>query len=66
MTIVAAGMATVAVIKKPNQFTKINRKRKTDGGKKVKFVEDENEPANADGVCGHLEEVEIYSYAILL
>lgn len=26
-------------------------------GKKVKFVEDSMEPANADGVCGHLEAV---------
>jgi O-antigen biosynthesis protein WbqP len=58
MTIVAAGMATVAVIKKPESVYKDKPEEKNPmEGKKVKFVEDENEPANADGVCGHLEEV---------
>ena len=55
---VAAGMAAVAVIKKPGSVYKdkpeeINPME----GKKVRFVEDASEPANADGVCGHLEAV---------
>lgn len=56
--VIAAGMAAVAVIKKPGSIYKdkpeeINPME----GKKVRFVEDASEPANADGVCGHLEAV---------
>lgn len=56
---VAAGMAVAAKIKKPDSIYKNDDSQKNPmEGKKVRFVENENEPANADGVCGHLEEVE--------
>ena len=55
---VAAGMAVVGIIKKPGSIYKNKpEERNPMEGKKVKFVEDETEPANADGVCGHLEAV---------
>ena len=55
---VAAGMAVVGLIKKPGSVYKDKpEERNPMEGKKVKFVEDETEPANADGVCGHLEAV---------
>ncbi len=55
---VAAGMALVGIIKKPGSIYKNKpEERNPMEGKKVKFVEDETEPANADGVCGHLEAV---------
>lgn len=55
---VAAGMAVVGFIKKPGSVYKDKpEERNPMEGKKVKFVEDESEPANADGVCGHLEAV---------
>lgn len=53
---VAAGMAVVGLIKKPGSVYRDKpEERNPMEGKKVKFVEDESEPANADGVCGHLE-----------
>lgn len=55
---IAAGMAVVGAIKKPGSVYKDKpEERNPMEGKKVKFVEDESEPANADGVCGHLEAV---------
>lgn len=55
---VAVGMAVVGIIKKPGSIYKNKpEERNPMEGKKVKFVEDETEPANADGVCGHLEAV---------
>ena len=55
---VAAGMAVVGAIKKPGSVYKDKpEERNPMEGKKVKFVEDETEPANADGVCGHLEAI---------
>ena len=55
---VAAGMAVVGIIKKPGSVYRDKpEERNPMEGKKVKFVEDETEPANADGVCGHLEAV---------
>ena len=55
---VAAGMAVVGAIKKPGSVYRDKpEERNPMEGKKVKFVEDETEPANADGVCGHLEAV---------
>ena len=60
---VAAGMAAVAAIKKPGSVYKDKPQEKNPmEGKKVRFVENENEPANADGVCGHLEAVGVTSY----
>ena len=56
--VVAAGMAVVGIIKKPGSVYKDKpEERNPMEGKKVKFVEDTDEPANADGVCGHLEAV---------
>ena len=55
---VAAGMAVVGAIKKPGSIYKDKPEEKNPmEGKKVKFVENADEPANADGVCGHLEAV---------
>ena len=51
-------MTVVAVIKKPGSVyaNKPNEKNPMEG-KKVRFVENEGEPENADGVRGHLEAV---------
>lgn len=55
---VAAGMAVIGVIKKPASIYEDKPEEKNPmEGKKVKFVKDGNEPANADGVCGHLEAI---------
>lgn len=55
---VAAGMAVVGAIKKPGSVYRDKpAERNPMEGKKVKFVEDESEPVNADGVRGHLEAV---------
>ena len=60
--IVIAGIAVVlgllALMKKPGSIYK-NQPEQWNPmeGKKVVFVENEEEPANADGVCGHLEAV---------
>lgn len=55
---IAAGMAIVAVIKKPGSVYKNKpEERNPMEGKKVRFVDNISEPANADGVCGHLEAI---------
>jgi len=55
---VAAGMAVVAAIKKPGSvYQDKPEERNPMEGKKVTFIENADEPANADGVCGHLEAV---------
>ena len=55
---VAAGVTVVGLIKKPGSVYRDKpNERNPMEGKKVKFVEDETEPVNADGVCGHLEAV---------
>ena len=51
-------MGLVALIKKPSSVYAKNPDLKNPmEGKKVFFVENQSEPANADGVCGHLEAV---------
>ena len=56
--VVAAGLTIAAKIKKPASIYKNDESEKNPmEGKKVRFVENENEPANADGVCGHLEAI---------
>lgn len=51
-------MVLLAVIKKPESVYENKPKEKNPmEGKKVRFVENENEPINADGVRGHLEAV---------
>ena len=55
---VAAGMAVAGMVKKPGSVYRDEpEERNPMEGKQVKFVEDETESANADGVCGHLEAV---------
>lgn len=49
-------MTLIAVIKKPSSIYKNKPEEKNPmEGKMVRFVENENEPANADGAHGHLE-----------
>ena len=55
---VIAVMAVLAIVKKPSSIYKDRPEEKNPmKGKKVRFVEDEGEPVNADGKCGHLEAV---------
>ena len=55
---VAAGMTTVAVIKKPSSVYRNKPEEKNPmEGKKVQFVENCEEKENADGVRGHLEAI---------
>ncbi len=54
--VAAAGLTLTAKIKKSGSIYKNDTSEKNPmEGKKVRFIEDENEPANADGVHGHLE-----------
>lgn len=58
LTAVATGMGVVAAIKKPSSVYKNKPEEKNPmEGKKVRFVENENESENADGVRGHLEAI---------
>lgn len=51
-------MTVLAIIKKPGSVYRNQPQEKNPmEGKKVKFVENEAEPANADGMCGHLEAI---------
>ncbi len=60
---VATGMAVVGLIKKPGSVYKDKPEEWNPmEGKKVKFVENADEPANADGVCGHLEAVGVTTH----
>lgn len=53
------GLTIAALIKKSDSIYKNDESEKNPmEGKKVRFVENENEPANADGVCGHLEAID--------
>ena len=54
--ITAAGLAVIGAIKKPGSVYKNEPDQQNPmEGKRVRFVEDDSEPANADGKCGHLE-----------
>ena len=56
--VAAAGLTIAAKIKKPGSVYRNDESEQNPmEGKKVRFIEDENEPANADGVCGHLEAI---------
>jgi len=56
--VVVAGMAAVGIIKKPGSVYKNKPEEQNPmQGKKVRFVENPSELANADGVFGHLEAV---------
>ena len=53
-----AGMGVVAIIKKPNSVYRGKKEQQNPlEGKRVRFVEDPDEPENADGVRGHLEAI---------
>ena len=55
---IATGTAVVAIIKKPGSVYRDDVSQKNPlEGKRVRFVENESEPANADGVNGHLEAI---------
>lgn len=56
--VVAVGLTIAAKKKKSGSIYKNDESEQNPmEGKKVRFVEDEKEPANADGVCGHLEAI---------
>lgn len=55
----AVGLTIMGIIKKPESIYKNEPEEQNPmEGKKVRFVENENEEENADGVRGHLEAVE--------
>lgn len=55
---IAVVMALLAVVKKPGSVYRDNPNEQNPmTGKKVRFVEDESEKENADGVRGHLEAI---------
>ncbi len=57
--VAAVGMTVVGIVKKPSSIYKDNPEEQNPmEGKKVRFVENKNEKMNADGVCGHLEEID--------
>lgn len=54
--IVTAGLTGAAVVKKPGSVYRYQPEEQNPmEGKKVRFIGNESEPANADGVHGHLE-----------
>lgn len=58
IAVIAVIMTTLAIIKKPGSVYKNKPEEKNPmEGKKVRFVSDSSESANADGVCGHLEAI---------
>ncbi len=58
LAVIAVIMTTLAIIKKPGSVYKNKPEEKNPmEGKKVRFVSVSTEPANADGVCGHLEAI---------
>ena len=58
LVILAVILTLIAVIKRPSSVYKNKPEEKNPmQGKMVKFVENDNEPANADGVRGHLEAI---------
>lgn len=63
IVILALILALIAVIKKPSSVYKNKPEEKNPmQGKMVKFVENDNEPANADGVKGHLEAIGVSNH----
>ena len=56
--VIAAVLAAIGIIKKPSSIYKDKPEEKNPlEGKKVRFVADESEKENADGVRGHLEAI---------
>lgn len=61
--LISVSISVVALIKKPDTVYDNKPKEKNPmEGKKVVFVENSEEPSNADGVCGHLEVIGITSH----
>ena len=55
---VAAGVRAAVLVSKSNSVYKNHPEEQNPfEGKRVKFVRDENDPVNADGERGHLEEI---------
>lgn len=58
LAVITLIMTTLAIIKKPGSVYKNKPEEKNPmEGKKVRFISDSSEPANADGICGHLEAI---------
>ncbi|MBE5907642.1 MAG: sugar transferase [Lachnospiraceae bacterium] len=63
LTYIALGLvililaAFIIVKKRDSIYANAPEQQNSLRGKKVQFVEDENDPANADGACGHLEAI---------
>ena len=56
--VIAAALAVIGIIKKPSSVYKNKPEEKNPmEGKRVRFVADNTEKENADGVRGHLEAV---------
>lgn len=56
-------LVLLAIIKKPGSVYRNDKSQQNPmQGKRVRFVENENEKENADGVCGHLEAVGVTDY----
>lgn len=55
---ILAGLGVIAVVKKPGSVYRDNPgERNPLEEKRVRFVENTDDPMNADGVCGHLEAI---------
>ena len=55
---ILAGLGVIAVVKKPGSVYRDNPgERNPLEEKRVRFVENVDDPMNADGVCGHLEAI---------
>ena len=53
---ILAGLGVIAVVKKSGSVYRDNLgERNPLEGKRVRFVENTDDPMNADGVCSHLE-----------
>ncbi len=58
IAVIVVILTTLAIIKKPGSVYKNKPEEKNPmEGKRVRFVNDLSESANADGVCGHLENI---------
>ena len=56
-------IAVIAILNKPSSIYKNKPSEKNPmEGKKVRFIEKPNEPSNADGINGHLQEIGVANY----
>lgn len=63
ISVIAAGLGIIAIIKKPASIYKNTpSERNPMEGKRVRFIMNDNEPENADGVRGHLEAIGISNH----